>query len=157
MIKYLKPFLIFASPSGRLGGKAFCCSFSCCLLFSKHRPTFHSISFEMMLLWMVLAAFSLLKIQTSGSRFPSADCHGEPENEAFSEFWLHSTAPTAVASNINAQCIAHTREYLTAYRSRSSWAVKSKFVCHFRSVFKHFTLSDATIAMSIQRLSLCAV
>lgn len=90
----------------------------------------------MMLLWMVLITFSFLKIQlTSGSRFSSADCNGEPENEAFSEFWLHSTAPTAVASDINGQCIAHTREYLAAYRSRSSWAVKSKFTSHLSNLY----------------------
>lgn len=46
---------------------------------------------------------------------------------SYNQQLVESKFPTAVASDIDEQCLSDTKEYLAAYQSRQLWAIKSKF------------------------------
>jgi hypothetical protein len=78
------------------------------------------------------------------------DCQKSPaqvsikriSHEVFLDWLIQTNSPTAQASNINEQCIRHTRQYLTALGHRQSWAVKSKFVHIFIASMMTSSLAD---------------
>lgn len=65
---------------------------------------------------------SSLPVDNGDQNFPSLI--------SYNQQWIDSKFPTAMASDIDQQCLIDTQEYLAAYQNRRSWAIKSKLTIH---------------------------
>lgn len=104
------------------------------LLFAMYTSILLHLLFKRLRITKVLLLFQCLVngmytfSTTDGTILPSpGHINGMFSKNGYSEWWIPSTFPTAIASNISEQCITHTREYLTALRNHVPWALQSKF------------------------------
>jgi len=71
----------------------------------------------------------LIIVQTINGLSNASSASNKKENQGIGEWWIMFSVPTAsVISNVSEKCFQHSREFLTALKSRLPWAVKSKSI-----------------------------
>ena len=71
----------------------------------------------------------LIIVQTINGLSNDSSASNKKETQGIGEWWIMSSVPTAsVISNVSEKCFQHSREFLTALKSRLPWAVKSKSI-----------------------------
>ena len=71
----------------------------------------------------------LIIVQTINGLSNDSSASNKKETQGIGEWWIMSSVPTAsVISNVSEKCFQHSREFLTALKSRLPWAVTSKSI-----------------------------